>query len=127
MRKRVSILVMFWLGLVWAAAPALACAQTPDRDCCPPDTHTPCSGDLQAVAAACCISAPAASPAAVADAPRGTCVQSPDTDSLDTTTLVAWFATLRPLEHEPPPLPPDAPGVRNDAALTYLHTLRLRL
>jgi hypothetical protein len=130
--KRLSILLLLCLGLVWAASPALACAQMPERDCCPPGTQTPCGGDqsgldLRAVAALCCVSVPVSSSAATADEPRPTSVQPHDNDSPDAFALVAWFATLEPPEREPPPLPPDAFGTRTDASLTYLHTRRLRL
>jgi hypothetical protein len=132
MHKRFSILVMLWLGLLWAAAPALACAPMPDRDCCPAGTHTPCGADqsgvdLRAVAALCCVSAPVASPVAIADETRASVVPH-NADPQPDAALLAWFATLEPPpEREPPPLPPDASGLGADSSLIYLHTLRLRL
>lgn len=132
MQKRLSILVMLWLGLIWAAAPALACAPMENRDCCPEGAPSPCGGgesglNLKAVASLCCASAPVASPSAAADTARSTHVEPQSPESPDAIALLAWFATLQPREYETPRAPPDIVQTRTDASLTYLRTLRLRL
>lgn len=132
MQRRVSILVMLWLGLIWAAAPAFACASMAHRDCCPDGAPSPCgdpSGlDLKAFASLCCASAPVASPsAATAETPKSIRVEPQSPDSPHALALLAWFATLQARDYAAPPAPPDTAQTRTDAALTYLHTLRLRL
>jgi len=130
--RRLSLVMVVWLGLLWVASPALACARVADRDCCPAGPTAPCSGqesgvDLSTLDALCCVAAPATSSSAAVDASRTTHVQPNAGDSPDPVVAFAWLATLR-LSSEPPPLtPPDTVIVRTDAALTYLHTLRLRL
>src|SRR5690349_21847339 len=105
---------MLWLGLIWAAAPALACESMAQRDCCPEGAPSPCGGgssglDLKAFASLCCASAPAASTSAAADTSRSLHVepQSSDSDSSHAIALLAWFATLQPPEYKPPAAPPD--------------------
>jgi hypothetical protein len=131
MRHRLSIVLMLWLALVWAASPALACARPADRDCCPAGDSSPCTGggsgiDLNTLAALCCVSAPAASPAA-ADTARTEQVQPHDSGSPDPITTFAWFATLTAPDDIRPPNPSGLLAVRADGARTYLHTRRLRL
>jgi hypothetical protein len=129
-RRSLSIALVIWLGLLWVASPALACARVTDRDCCSPDTTSPCTGtgtDLSTVSALCCSAAPAASPSVAADAGRAAHVQPDTLDSPDAITAFAWLATLGSLTEPPPLAPPEITSVRFDAALTYLHTLRLRL
>jgi hypothetical protein len=131
LRRLASVLVV-WLGLLWASSPALACARSADRDCCPEGGTSPCSDegsglDLNALATLCCVIAPAASPVVSADTSRTAHVQPHDSGSPDPIVAFAWFATLTPSDHRPPLTRPDASLVRTDAALTYLHTRRLRL
>ncbi len=130
MRHRLAALLVVWLGLLWAASPALACARAADRDCCPEGTTSPCPRertDLSTLAALCCVSAPAASQAVAADTTRTTHVQPDHSGSPDPIITLAWFATLATPNYESPPKPPDTRFVGIDAARTYLHTLRLRL
>lgn len=132
MRRRLSILVMLWMGLMWAAAPTLACASLPNRDCCPDGAPAPCGGDesgvdLKAAASLCCVSAPSGVTSVSADTQRVAHVEPLHPDSVDSIALLAWLATLQPRRHELPARPPDAVRARTDAALTYLRTLRLRL
>jgi hypothetical protein len=103
-----------------------------DRDCCPPGTTAPCSGegsgvDLSTLDTLCCVAAPAPSSSAAVDASRTTHVQPNADDSPDPIAAFAWLATLSSTRESRPLTPPDAVIVRTDAALTYLHTLRLRL
>jgi hypothetical protein len=130
MRHRFAIVLVAWLGLLWAYSPALACARIADRDCCPAGPGAPCDGrgiDLSTVAALCCAAAPAASPTVAADVARAAHVQPHTPDSLDTIAALAWLAIAGAFTRPPPLAPPEIARVRPDAALTYLHTLRLRL
>jgi hypothetical protein len=121
--------LVIWLGLLWVASPALGCARMADRDCCPAGASSPCEGtgvDLSTVQALCCVSAPASATTA-ADTTRTTHVQPQTPDVPDPIAALAWFATLTSFTEPPPLAHPEIAVVRTDAALTYLHTLRLRL
>ena len=128
MRKQLSIALMFCLGLIWAAAPSLACARMADPDCCPTGSGSPCEGekskDLATLAALCCVTAPATATTAAAEAPRGTYLQPQSPDPI---AVLAWFATLNPREDSRPPAPPNPLATVSDGTSTYLRTLRLRL
>jgi hypothetical protein len=129
-RRPLSIALVIWLGLLWVGSPAFACARAADRDCCPAGGTSPCHRtgiDLSTVAAPCCVAAPAASPTAVADANRTAHVQPHTPEPPDVIAAFAWFATLSSFTDPSLLTPPDFIGVRPDAALTYLQTLRLRL
>jgi hypothetical protein len=122
--------LVIWLGLLWVASPTLACARVADRDCCPAGSTAPCEGtgvDLSTVQALCCVSAPAASSTAAADTTRTTHVQPQTPHPPDPVAALAWFATLSSFSEPPPLTPPEIVAARTHAALTYLHTLRLRL
>lgn len=133
MQRRLLMVLVVWLGLLWAASPAVACARGAERDCCPAGMTSPCSGqgsgaDVSTLAALCCVSAPTATPAVSADAARATHVQPEDSGSPDPIVAIAWFATLTPFRHALDLTPRHAATpVRTDAGLTYLRTLRLRL
>jgi hypothetical protein len=129
-RNRLSIALVIWLGLLWVASPAFACARIADRDCCPAGAGSPCEGtgiDLSTVAALCCAAAPAASPTVAADCARTAHVQPHTADPPDAIAAFVWLATVGSFTEPPSLAPPEIGGVRPDAALTYLHTLRLRL
>ncbi len=132
MMRRPAVLLVAWLGLLWSASPVLACTLAADPDCCPPGVTSPCSGggsgvDLSAFAALCCARAPAASPAVSAACTRTIHVSPLDSGSPDGVVAIAWFVTPTPFNYAPPLSLPDVAATRTDAALTYLHTRRLRL
>jgi hypothetical protein len=81
------------------------------------------------LAALCCASAPAASPAVAGDTTRTWHLQPNDSDSPSPDPIAAflWFATLTTTDRALPVALPDIGVTRTDAALTYLRTLRLRL
>jgi hypothetical protein len=129
-QRRLSIALMIWLGLLWVASPALACARMADRDCCPSGTTSPCEGtrvDLSPVNALCCVTAPATSASAAIDASRTAHVQPHTPAGPDPIAALAWLATLTPSGEPSLLAPPDLVITRTDAARTYLHTRRLRL
>jgi hypothetical protein len=58
---------------------------------------------------------------------RTTQVQPHDAGSPDPIIAIAWIATLPAFNYAPPVPLCDTARARTDAALTYLHTRRLRL
>jgi hypothetical protein len=116
-----------WIGLLWAVSPALACGQGAHRDCCPPGVTTPCGGsgvDLGSLAALCCATAPSAPSAMAADASRTIEIQKHHAELL---SAIAPGLRFGKFNHPPPIRPGDHVSAPNDAGLTYLLTLRLRL
>lgn len=129
-RQRLAALLVVWLGLIWAASPALACARLAERDCCPAGSTSPCGDgsdtELGAFAAVCCVNSPAASPAVAVEA-RTSHAQPADSGSPDPLVTLAWFATLGAPRYELASRSPEIHLFRINAANTYLRTLRLRL
>ena len=133
MLRRLASVLVVCLGLLWVSSPAFACAKpATDSDCCPHGVPSPCGGegsavDFDTLASLCCASAPAPSSAVSVDASRKTHFQPSDSGSPHPIVAIAWFATLTPVTYPPPLTSADSAVPRTDAALTYLHTRRLRL
>jgi hypothetical protein len=87
----------------------------------------PCGGsgvDLGSLAALCCATAPSAPSAIAADASRTVEIQKHHAELPSAVTPALWFGKFK---HPPPIKPSDDGSAPNDAGLTYLLTLRLRL
>ena len=132
MLRRWSTLLVIWFGLlVGVASPELACATAKSGDCCPQDSTSPCGEekrdhDLGSLAA-CCVTAPPAPSAVWVEANRNAADQPHGSGSPDTIVALAWFATLSLHVRAPQSVVPAMSLPRTDAALTWLHTGRLRL
>jgi hypothetical protein len=129
MVRRTAIVLVVWLGLLWAASPAFACARGGHGDCCPDGMTSPCKGagsgiDLSTL---CCVSVPAASPATLAATSQANHIQPHDSGSSDPIVALAWFATVAPSIRAAPSADRRVSIVRTEASLTYLRTRRLRL
>ena len=133
MLRRLSTLLLVWVGLLGAALPAFACSMAAlDRDCCPQNAPSSC-GDgsrecLQAAAAICRASTSGAAQAVSIQASQllqeG---QAGPGGSPDLPVLPAWvLSSMDSAPWDDIPEPVSSPP-RTDAALTYLHTGRLRL
>ncbi len=132
MLRRWSVILVVVFGLLaGVAAPALSCAAAAKGDCCPQGSTSPCdeekrqhdSGSVEA----CCVNV-AAEPSAVGAEPsRNMPDRQHDSGSPDPIVTFAWFATLSSHLRPPQLLAPAILLPRTDAALTYLHTGRLRL
>jgi len=130
--RRLSALLIVWMGLLGAAHPALACAtDMPANDCCPPGSNIPCDHSAPAPSPApdgaiCCVAAPAPIEAAASDRVRGSALVPQDSGSPEA------IAQTSPLDLVPRPayrhaVPPLAAPRVDDHSLTYLRTARLRL
>jgi len=126
MLRRLSVLLLIWVGLLGAAAPAFACPMAAQHDCCPPQAPSPCGGAPAEVI--CCVGTPASSQAVSVNSSR-LLKEFPASPSgtPDLPVLPVWVASFPDLAHlyDMPASAPSAP--RTDAALTYLRTGRLRL
>jgi len=132
--RRLTAVAVILLNLLGAASPAFACSlAAPMSDCCgQAGTSSPCAGGEGFVqgsddtTARCCASGYAAFPGAAIDSGRTSSEHSHPPSSSDALPVIAWSAswsspvlahlTLASLIRPPP-----------SAALTYLHTARLRL
>ncbi len=133
--RRLTTLVIIWVSLLGAALPAFACSlAAAENDCCGRSgTSSPCTigtaftQQADALRVPCCAAGQAASTDIAMDSGRASNERSqhPSTspDALFIVTSRMGWASLRaPAEVALLILPP-----RTDAALTYLHTARLRL
>ena len=127
MLRQLSAALVIWIGLLGAALPALACPQAAQHhDCCPPGAPSPCDGGPAATI--CCVSAPSASQPVSINATRSLHeAHAGPGESPDVPVLLAWIASsMDPAPRYDIPMP-AASAPPADAALTYLHTGRLRL
>jgi hypothetical protein len=133
--SRLTAVVVIWVSLLGAAFPALACALTASNsECCGQSgTALRCARDVgfgqprEATTALCCASGHEAFPGVAYDSERTSPERGHDLSSTDPFVLIAWSAswfapTLAPLTTPSLVRPPPSA-----AALTYLHTARLRL
>lgn len=127
MLRRLSAVLVIWVGLLGAALPVLACSMAAQRhDCCPPGAPSPC--DDGSTAAICCVSTPSSSQAVSITASR--VLQdghAGSSGSVDFLVLPLWIVSLMDVARRYDIPAPASPAPRTDAALTYLHTGRLRL
>jgi hypothetical protein len=128
LRRLVAALVL-WVGVLGIASPVLACTSMApaESDCCPQGSPAPCGGDRSA-ALECCVAAPPAVTASPVAAKAEQLQIEPRSDSRDPVIPPAWLETSNP--RGPPSLQfvaPERLSASTDAALTYLHTGRLRL
>jgi hypothetical protein len=137
MLRRLSTLLVVWVGLLGVALPALACSMAAlDRDCCPQNAPSSCGdesrGCLKAAAAICRATVSGSSQAVSINASRllqeshaGPC-GSPDLPVLPVWVAHSMGMAMDVARRYDVPAPASSPP-RTDAALTYLHTGRLRL
>ena len=130
LRRLVASLAL-WIGVLGVASPALACAATAavERDCCPEGMPAPCNGGGAGEFGepVCCVSAPASSQVAAQVCSRSQHAREPDSGPPDPFILSAWFEAFSGNGSAPLYIAPEWSSHRADAALTYLHTGRLRL
>jgi hypothetical protein len=135
MLRRLTAVVVIWMSLLGAAFPAVACSLgAAADDCCGQQgASSPCAGGEgfvqppNATMALCCASGHAAFPSVATDSGRASQPRGQHPSSPDPVVLIAWYASwsapvpARLLTASLTRSPPSA------AALTYLHTARLRL
>lgn len=130
MRRLIALLVV-WAGLLAAGSPALACATAAAAgDCCPPGAPSGCSqtyAQLDVVANICCVSAPAPSQIVSVESVRERHVLQQDNGSHDPLVIVSKSNALTEFQQRFQFTAPLVSSASTDAALTYLHTGRLRL
>lgn len=127
-----TALLVAWIAVMGASAPALACAAQVQGDCCPTSLSDPCSDHGSKPVSTgsfvvCCPAAPS-NPASVsslqarADLAKTTAPADPELDP-----ILAFINTadLRPGEFSVASRPSRSPTP--DGRTTYLHTGRLRL
>lgn len=134
MLRRLTVLLVMWVGLLGAASPALACAMEAALagDCCPPGSTLPCgergSPDFNAVAPAiCCVTASAPAPAVAIDSGRSLYKQQDSSGSPGAVVLPVWVTSAPNLIHSTYIPAPAVTPPRLGGTLTYLQTGRLRL
>jgi hypothetical protein len=127
--RRLTALVVIWVSLLAAAPSAFACAWVVLKsDCCPAGSPTSRGGEGSAVltdvgAALCCAAQPEVSPTIAAGSVRTAHERNLHPPLAVIAESVSWTAPSS-ARVVPPPL---IRSPRNDGALTYLHTARLRL
>jgi len=134
MLRRLTAVVVIGMSLLGGASPALACSLAASTDdCCGKQgASSPCSGGegiMQPTDAtmACCVSGHAAFPRVATDSRRASHERDHRQTSPDPVVLIAWYASWSapvPTRLITPSLIRSPPSA---AALTYLHTARLRL
>jgi hypothetical protein len=132
--RRLTALLVLWVGLLGAISPAFACAVSPSGgDCCPPDASPECRQAwaferLESASAAMYCLAPAMpSQAVTIGVARDPLESQHDGPLPEPCAIVAWaefYPDRSPQREFIAPLKVDA---RTDATLTYLKTGRLRL
>jgi hypothetical protein len=127
--RRLIALVVLWVGLLGAGSPVLTCAAgAAAGDCCSPDAPSGCIVSYEQLDAAATICCAAAGPSHVVSIEPGRELQiQPDSGSTDPVVIVAAFAPFTHPKQQLRFIAPLASSARTDAALTYLHTGRLRL
>jgi hypothetical protein len=129
-----TAIVVIWASLFWAAAPALACSlSTFNKDCCPVGSSAPCAGaarsarHFDAVEMPCCASGQATVADVAIDSGRASHERGHYPTSPDSFLLIAWSASWLASVPTAPTIPSNVRPPPSFAALTYLHTARLRL
>jgi hypothetical protein len=125
--RRLTTILVSWLSLVGVAMPVLACSLGgTGAGCCPAQTQPPCGtseAQWSATVTVCCSAGPQ-STSAVAVKPNRDVQSFFGSDTATLTIVGNWTpgsASARAVA------PSSIPARRADAALTYLHTGRLRL
>jgi hypothetical protein len=130
--RRLTAILAIWLSLLGVAMPVLACSMGVAADgCCPVRTQSPCGGSREsqwnATVALCCSAGPTSASGPSIEPSRSTHVplHSGTPDQL----LVSGWTTTNPASVAGQRIftCSSIPTHRADAALTYLHTGRLRL
>jgi hypothetical protein len=128
--RRLFALLVVWVGLIAAGAPAFACATAAAAgNCCPVDGPSGCAQlyeQLGPEATACCITAAAPSVMVSAEPSRELHSVQCGHGSADPVAAVASLSSILHRRGSQLALPLPAP-THTDASLTYLHTARLRL
>ena len=133
--RRLTAVVVIWVSLLSAAFPAFACSLDVSKsDCCGQGgVPSPCTGGerfvppLDVTAAMCCASGHAAFPDVAMGSARTSHERGHYPSSPDRVALIAWSTSRSlavPARLITPSLIQSPPSA---AALTYLHTARLRL
>lgn len=133
--RRLTAVVVIWVSLLGAAFPAFACTlAASNSECChQAGTTPPCAGDVgfgqpvNATTASCCAAGHETFPGVAFDSDRTSPERGHDLSPPGSFVLIAWSASwlapvLAPLTTPTLMRPPPS-----GAALTYLHTARLRL
>jgi hypothetical protein len=128
--RRLFALLVVWVGLITAGAPAFACATAAAAgNCCPADAPSGCAQlyeQLGAQATVCCATAAAPSVMVSAEPNRELHIAQSDHGSVDPVADVASLSSILHRRDSQLALPLPAP-THPDSSLTYLHTARLRL
>jgi hypothetical protein len=132
MLRRLSVIWVICFGLLAISGPVVACALASAKSDCCPQGGQPCgeSGAGSAVTAdvsACCFTAPAPGLAAPIEASRVRAAPNPQTGDPNPPLRLVWALTLHRSESIPIPVSYAARNRADNASLTYLRTLRLRL
>lgn len=134
MSRRLIALLVVCVGLLGAAVPVLACSIAAlDGDCCPQNSQSSCAGSepgerLETAATNCCIAAPVPSHAESISSIRSLQDEHPASSATpESLSLPPWIASSAALNRNDCVFTPVSSPPRTDAALTYLHTGRLRL
>jgi hypothetical protein len=129
--RRLTALWVLGFVLLGTVAPTLACASAfAEADCCPAGSSAPCDGagsgfPSDALADACCASAPAS--VASVGAIRSHAEHADHSGAPDPVLIVAWLATFTSLPDVPAISTHSVASMSTDGVLTYLRTGRLRL
>ncbi len=132
MLRKLSAILVICVGLLAISSPVAACALASLKsDCCPAGAGTPPCGEegtgstVIPDTSTCCLEAP--STCAVVESSRVRAPLDSQGGGPDPRLALFWILTLRPAESILIPLSHRAQGRTDDASLTYLRTLRLRL
>lgn len=131
MRRWTALLVLL-VALFGAASSAFACAPSDGDDCCPPDAPSKCPEQtpyegLDVSAAVCCITPSAPSQRVSVQSLRKIELPAQDDGSPDPVVIFSWLVAFNVPDRLRVLTAPIVTAHRADAALTYLHTGRLRL
>jgi hypothetical protein len=133
--RRLTAFVIIWVSLLGAAFPAFACSLAASQSgCCgEAGTPSPCSGGerfvppLDVTPAICCASGHTAVPSMAVDSGRTSHEPGHSPTSPDQFVLIAWSTSWLTPVRTSLNTAPLTPSPLSTAALTYLHTARLRL
>jgi len=131
--RRLAAVVVIWVSLLSAAFPAFACSLDASKSDCCGGVPSPCTGgerfvpSLDITAAICCGSGHAAFPDVAIDTGRTSHERGHYPSSPDPLALIAWSASWSVPVPARLIIPSLIRAPPNTAALTYLHTARLRL
>lgn len=131
MARRLTALLVIWVGLVGVAMPLLACSMV-DSSCCPWQARSGCSlGDREldssATIALCCAAIPTRSQVPSVAPSRSSQPSGPATGSSDSLVASDWAPTGQGTAATRILLLSSLRTHPTDAGLTYLRTGRLRL